>query len=403
MSLSRLLGFALALLTFVATLAASRDARCDPAGPRAYPLYVLAVDTDDADDQSEALTGALRSRVRGASGWSLSETTLTLSMLTAALKCPKIPDPACLVKIGDQLKADRFVWGTMQKVPGNMVKVDLHLWARGKPDVTAGDSYTDNLKDQNDERLQRIAQRLFDRLTGSTSSGSLVVHAGDGGGIVMVDGQRRGSLEKGDATIELPSGTHAVEVRVQGYAWAKESVTITAGKEARLNVTLVAEGAPPSEPPSAGPSARKVAGWAAVGVGAALLIAGGVEAIVYLGKKSDQDNVDRTLFGGNDVCNPILPDPKDPRYPQAKQVTSAACSRSQDAKNVSTLGIIFGAAGAVATTVGLYLVLTDGGSSPTEKAGPKFEDRAAKATGPTMRLVPEISPRGQGLLLQGTF
>ena len=402
MSLSRLLGFALALLSFVVTLAASRDARCDPAGPRAYPLYVLAVDTDDADDQSEALTGALRSRVRGAPGWSLSETTLTLSMLTAALKCPKVPDAACLVKIGDQLKADRFMWGTLQKVPGNMVKVDLHLWARGKADVTATDSYTENLKDQNDERLQRVAQRLFDRLTGGASSGSLVIRAGDAGGVVMVDGQRKGALEKGEATLDLPAGTHAIEVRVPGFAWAKESVTITAGKEARVTVSLVAEGAPPGEPASAGPSGRKVAGWAAVGVGAALLIAGGVEGIVYLGKKSDQDNVDRTLFGGSDVCAPTLPDPKDPRYAQAKQVTSEACSRSQDAKNVSTLGIIFGAAGVVATSVGLYLVLTDGGSS-SEKSGPKFEDRAAKASGLKVRLVPEVSPRGQGLLLQGTF
>ncbi len=401
MSLPRLLGFALALLSFVATFAVARDARCDPAGPRAYPLYVLAVDTDDADDQSEALTGALRSRVRGAQGWSLAETTLTLSMLTAALKCPKVPDAACLVKIGDQLKADRFVWGTLQKAPGNMVKVDLHLWARGKAEITAGDTYTENLKDQNDERLQRVAQRLFDRLTGSASAGSLVVRAGDAGGVVLVDGQRRAALDKGEATFDLPAGTHAVEVRVQGYAPSKDSVTIAAGKESRLTVSLVAEGATPGETtPSVGPSGRKVAGWAAVGVGAALLIAGGVEGIVYLGKKSDQDNVDKSLFGGSDVCNPILPDPKDPRYAAAKQTTSEACTRSQDAKKVSTLAFVFGAAGAVATAVGLYLVLTDGGSS--EKSGPKFEDRT-KSAGPKMRLVPEISPVAQGLLLQGTF
>ena len=402
MSAPRLLGFALALLSVVATLLVARDARCDPAGPRAYPVYVLAVDTDDADDQGEALTGALRSKVRGAQGWSLSETTVTLSMLTAALKCPKVPDAACLVKIGDQLKADRFIWGTLQKVPGNMVKVDLRLWARGKPETTATDSYSDNLKDQNDERLQRVAQRLFERLTGAVSSGSLVVHAGDGAGQVMVDGQRRAALEKGEATVELTAGTHTIEVRVQGYAVSRDTVTIIAGKEARLNVNLTsAEGPPAVTPASSGPSGRKVGGWAAIGIGAALLVAGGIEGIVYLGKKSDQDNVDRSLFGGNDVCNPILPDPKDARYALAKQTTADACSRSDDAKKVSTLGIIFGATGAVAMAAGLYLVLTDGGSS--EKGPVKFEDRAAKNDGLKVRIAPELSPHTQGFLLQGTF
>jgi PEGA domain len=404
MSLPRLFGFALALLTFVATVVAPRDARCDPAGPRAYPVYVLAIDTDDADDQSEALTGALRSRVRGAPGWSLSETTLTLTMLTAALRCPKVPDAQCLVKIGDQLKADRYVWGTMQKVPGNMVKVDLHLWARNKPaETNASDSYTENLKDQNDERLQRVAQRLFDRLTGSTSGGSLVVHAGDGGGVVMVDGQRRAALEKGDATIDLPAGTHAVEVRVPGYAWSKESVTISAGKEARLTVSLVAEGGPSGETgPSTGTSGRKIAGWAAVGVGAALLIAGGVEGIVYLGKKSDQDS-DGALFSGNACTNPVFPAPTNSGYARAVQAAKDSCKRYDDAKSVSALGWIFGAAGAVATSVGLYLVLSDPGPSSAEKSAPKFEDRAAKNSGPKMLLVPEISPAAQGLWLQGTF
>ena len=129
MRVARLLAFAVVL----SSLFGFRVVLADPPGPRAYPLYVLALDTDDVEDQAEALTGALRSRVRAAPGWSLNDTTVTLSMLTAALKCPRYPDAACLAKIAEQLKADRFVWGTMQKAPGNAVKVDLHLWARNKP------------------------------------------------------------------------------------------------------------------------------------------------------------------------------------------------------------------------------------------------------------------------------
>ncbi len=405
MSVRRFLGFALALLSFVAILAGARDARGEAPGPRSYPLFVLAVDTEDADDQAEALTGALRSRVRGAQGWSLAETTVTLSMLTAALKCQRVPDAACLTRIGDQLRADRFVWGSMQKAPGNTVKVELHLWLRGKAETIASDSYTDNLKDQNDERLQRVAQRLFDRLTGANGAGSLVVHAGDASGAVFVDGQKRGNLERGEATLDLPAGTHVVEVRANGFAPSKDNVTIGGGKEARLTVTLTpTAAAPPGDAGgAAGPNMRKVGGWITLGVGAALLVASTAEAIAWANNKSQAESDVKPslgLFGGS-VCSPTLPAPSDPSYPAAVAATSNACKKSDELKRTSTLAVVFGAAGAVATGVGLYLILTDGSSS--EKKAPKFEDRAGKNDGPKIRLVPSISPVAQGMVLEGAF
>src|ERR1700679_3939873 len=85
----------------------SRPARAQLARPQG--IHVLDIDSDDADDQAEALTGALRSRVRAAPGWLLLDATQSLSMLTAALRCPQHPDAACLQRIGDQLKSDRFL------------------------------------------------------------------------------------------------------------------------------------------------------------------------------------------------------------------------------------------------------------------------------------------------------
>src|SRR5215475_7074308 len=135
MSLPRFALMAFAL-TFLFVVLGGRDARADAPGPRAYPVYVLAIDTDDAEDQADALTGALRSRVRSAPGWSLQETTHALGMLTTALRCPARPDAACLQKIGDQLRTDRFLWGFLTKAAGNQVTAELHLWARGKPDAS---------------------------------------------------------------------------------------------------------------------------------------------------------------------------------------------------------------------------------------------------------------------------
>jgi hypothetical protein len=393
---SRLLALAVAILGFVLF---ARDARAEPPGPRAYPVYVLALDTEDTEDQAEALTGALRSRVRIAQGWSLSETTVTLSMLTAALKCPKVPDPPCLTKISEQLKADRFIWGALSKSPGNTVRADIHLWQRNKPEQTATETYTDNLKDQNDERLGRVAQHLFEKLTGSVSSGTLGVHAGDGAGLVFVDGQRRAALDKGDASVELPAGSHLVEVRVQGFAPSRDTVNIVAGKEARLAVNLVPGGEATERGTSSGPSGRRVGGWAAVGLGSAFLITAGVEAIVWAGKQSDQRDKLALLPQGAPACDFAT---KYPTAPQAqKDAAASACDNSDGAKKVSTLGIVFGAAGAVAVGIGMYLLLSDPGSS----AEPKFEDRtqAKRVTKPTIRLVPEVSPRTQGVLFEGTF
>src|SRR6516164_8095028 len=99
------------LITSVLAPFASSPARAEPPNGRATPVYILTLWTDDSDDQADALTQALRSRVRQASGWSLLETNQSFETLSIALKCPSKPDPPCLQRIGDQLHADHYVWG----------------------------------------------------------------------------------------------------------------------------------------------------------------------------------------------------------------------------------------------------------------------------------------------------
>ena len=84
-------------------LSMPRPAFAEAPGPRTPPVHVLGIDSDDAEDQADALTGALRSRIRSAPGWSLQETQHALGMLTAALRCPPKPDQPCLQRIADQL------------------------------------------------------------------------------------------------------------------------------------------------------------------------------------------------------------------------------------------------------------------------------------------------------------
>jgi hypothetical protein len=389
----RLFGLAIALMVLVGL---AGDAKAEPPGPRVYPVYVLTLDTDDVEDQAEALTGALRSRVRAAPGWSLSETPVTLSMLTAALKCPRVPDALCLSRIAEQIRADRFVWGMMSRGPGNTVRADLHLWSRNKPETHTAESYSDNLRDQNDDRLGRVAQRLFERLTGTVSNGTLVVKAGDGAGVVLVDGQRRAILEQGTASVDLMPGSHVVEVRVQGFVPATKEANVVAGKEMRVALTLKPVADEPDAVAAAtvaqGWNGRKVAGWGAVGIGGALLVASAVEATVWLGKKSDGE-MPRTATDTwkGDACNPTWSS-------DLGANASRACDLSTSAKNVSTLAWAFGAGGAAALAIGIYLVATDANASPAAK----FEDRTA-ARSPNVRVVPALSPATQGLFLTGAF
>src|SRR3954453_9864142 len=79
-------------------------------------VHVIELDSDDAsEDQAEALTAAMRQRVRNAPMLQLSESNQSLAMLLPALKCPTRPDSACLQRIGDQLKTDRFFWVNVVK------------------------------------------------------------------------------------------------------------------------------------------------------------------------------------------------------------------------------------------------------------------------------------------------
>src|SRR5262249_43586159 len=107
----------LALLGLViAMVVGPRRAAADASTAHSVPVAVITFDSDDADEQAEALTGALRSRIRASHGWSLADAPQSLGMLTAALRCPGKPLTAeCQAKVADQIKAERFVFGYVSR------------------------------------------------------------------------------------------------------------------------------------------------------------------------------------------------------------------------------------------------------------------------------------------------
>jgi len=395
------------LALVLAMLALGSSAQAQTTKPQS--LHILEIDSDDADDQAEALTLALRSRARSAPGWILLDTTQSLSMMTAALRCPQRPDPACLQRIADLLKTDRFIWGVMtrQGAGPHQVAVELHLWARGKPDVVVRETYSDNLKDQGDDNLRKIASRSFDRLTGGPST-TITVHAGTADGTVTVDGDQSFPLKQGVATFLLIAGAHTIEVKAPGFLPAQQNIVANGLATQDVNVELSVE--PPPPPPQTPTSPRKLVMWGTLVTGGALLVAGGVLAIVFEAERATLNNdrannynitippgpPPRGMTGGA-IQNPCLPFAMQPYYVPMEDASflSSACSAKTTAQAVLVPEIVTLAAGGALATAGIVLLATNHKKPPPD---------GAPTTGlRDIRVVPSMGPGGASIGLSASF
>jgi hypothetical protein len=368
----------------------------------ASSVYVLSLVTDDSDDQADALTQALRSQVRATPGWTLLETPQSFETLAIALRCPAKPDAPCLQRIGEQLHANQYIWGSVAKQGPGHLQVEVHLWIRGKSPADASESFSEALKDASESPVRAMATRLFEQLTGAHTTGTIVVHAGTGTGTVWVDGVEREPLVAGAARLSVPAGEHTVAVRVPGLRAPAQATTVSGGDERSLEFSLAplapqptasgvasapVEATEPTPPPSVSPNhTRAIIGYSAIAVGAGFLVGAGIEGARWFSDKNASDR-DRLAVPSSvtDVCNYASPQAAD------------ACDKSRDAKNVSTLAWVFAAAGVVLAGTGTWLVVADAnsGSSPRE--------RTQTARRPRFEVIPSVSPRAQSLDVRFQF
>lgn len=374
-------GFALLALLLLTVLALPRVAHADQPGAHTVPVAVLAFDSEDAEEQADAITGAVRSRIRAAQGWSLIETTQSLGMLTAAMKCPSRPPPECQQKIAEQIKAERYIWGFVSKGPtAGQVTAEIHLYQKGKADTVLKEAYADNLKDSNDDTLRKIAARIVERL-GGTAVGVVVVHSADQSGEVIIDGEKHVPLDKGAARIELAAGGHSIEVAPTTGSPVKRNVVVTAGRETVVEFT----GTGTSEPPAEGSKSktRKIIGGVSMAVGGAL---GGIAVyslVNYLGLQSD----------GEDRAAKV--EKRSP--PQAcKEYDERCASIDKDSKTASGLAWGLGGAAVVAIGFGAYMFFSEPSSSSSTTT-------AATPPKPKTRVVPTVGSGTGGLLVVGSF
>jgi hypothetical protein len=345
--------WAMATTAAAALLCGGAPARAAEPGPDTLPINVIAIQTDSADDQAEALTKALRGAVRQMPGWSLGEGDYSLEVLTLSLKCPEPPDANCQSRIADQIKADRYVWGTLKKKDkkSGMVIGQLNLWVRGKGTSKWPLEYSANLTDQNDDSLKRLAKEAIDNLTGGPPKGGIHVRAGNVAGQVFVDGQPIGALKNGEGTFMVPSGSHKVTVKAVGYADTESQVVVKpTGAPLELTLTLMATG---DRTPM---NWRKVGGFTALGLGVAAAAVGFASMAQV---KSAQDALGNKDSGPASM-EPLSVDLCDDAH-AAKYGLASACSKG---KTFQTVQIAMFPLAAVLGGVGIYLVATSGKSAP---------------------------------------
>lgn len=380
----------IALLSLLfAVVALPRSARADSPGTHTVSVAVLAFDSEDAEDQADALTGALRSRIRAAQGWSLLETTQSLGMLAAAMKCPTKPlSLDCQQKIGEQIKAERYIYGYVTKGPQTgQVTAEVHLYQKNKQETVVKESYADNLKDQNDDTLRKIAQRILDRLGGNTVGVVVVkVEGATEGGEVVVDGDKRVPLVGGTARIDLAPGSHSIEV-TSGSATTKRTIVVNAGKETLVEVSSTITAEPPKEGEKSGFPTRKVIGGLLMTAGA---VAGTIAVINLVGylDATSADWPERQGFWEPSGCN-------NGAYigsgvqAEFRQAAIERCEKHDQAQTHSAIAWATGPAAVILLGAGAYLFFSSGGRERGEAPKPVRTTR--------------VTPTLGGLSISGTF
>ena len=362
-------------LALSASMFTTAPAQAAEPGKDTLPIHVISVQTLDADDQAEALTKALRQAVRSMPGWSQAEGDYSLEVLSLSLKCPDPPDAGCQSRIADQIRADRYVWGTLSKAKGGKVVGELSFWVRGKGTTSYKLDYSANLTEAQEESLKKVAMDAIMKLTDGPPKGEVKVSAGGIAGQVFVDGQPLGALTGGQGTFFVPSGKHELIVKAPGYADMVSEVTVKPTSPTDVTVVPVAVG---EKKPT---NWRRIGGFAALGAGVGFGAVGVVGTAQVRSLNSDATYTGfrqryATTVNVCDVANGPEPSTihaigggpmnlNDLTVDEKKTVKDTYCGPGNTAE---LLQLVFYPLAAVAAGAGVFLIATSGTRSKEKPA-----------------------------------
>lgn len=369
-------------------------------------IQVLALYSEDANDQAHALTVALKNAIRHSGKYDLDEGDYSLEVLALALGCSQPPDAGCQDSIAKKIGSNRYIWGTMS-LSGNDVVTDLYLWESGSVARQTRLKYTANLTTAADDLLRLIASRATNELFAGTPSkgarrGLLVVTAGTVNGLVFVDDEPAGPIRNGYAELMVRVGRRRIAVEAHGYERSHGSVIVHGDgpSDIALQPERIHEDNFASESygdtrdrdgeEDEGASRKSTAGaWAAVGAGA-LMVGGGVYSAIQV-RKIDQDaGYARYRAGLHPDQNACVEASRGTQVPGASPASdvSRLCDRSRTFEALQY--VLFGL-GTVSAGAGVIMLLSGGDDGVKE-------ERSARVQ-PTVN----VGPTGARVQLSLTF
>jgi len=144
----------------------------------------------------------------------------------------------CMAAIGNDLAADRLLFGKIEK-RGNGYQVSLKLLNIGTKAFEKSVSDIVPFTEATGANLASWGKRLYAKLTGVTDQGTLVIKANVDRGTVYVDNQVKGNLSGGQARIAgLPEGKYKVAIEAEGHLRYEANVDVGAGGETVHNAEL---------------------------------------------------------------------------------------------------------------------------------------------------------------------
>jgi hypothetical protein len=354
------LAFAASAISLVTVAPA---AHADPAGPDVVPVAVLAVKSDEALDQAEAFTAALRTAVTNSKGWSLGQADQSLEFLALKMKCIEPIDAACETRIADVIKADRVLWSVIEFDKSKQEVVGtLNFFARGRGTSSTEVRFSARATDA--AALREASAALFEKVSGGAPRGGINVSTGGVAAQLYVDEKPVGAVPADGATYQLSVGRHTVTLKAPGYEDATSQVQVQPLGTVEATFTLTATERRGSI------DGRMVGGFGALGIGIAAGAVGAWAAVDVNGIRGDTGyRAYRDQFTTTDDVCQAARDNQAPRVsnPAASDAASvsALCDRASRDELLQAVGF---PVAAIAAGIGGYLLGTSSLGKASDEA-----------------------------------
>ena len=360
-----------------AVIACSTPCFAEPPGQYIVPVQVTRIKTTQSDAQADALTTVTASELADLPGWSRATIDPKLveiygdpysyEKLTSKKSCPNPPDTACFTRLADEMRTDRFIWGSIEK-QGSLAIGELRFWQRGYEEQRVALRYNAKLTDATSTELHGIVRSALMTLTGGKPTGTIVIKAGNVDGEVFIDDERTGTVSKGSASIRIAVGEHKILIRAPGYSSMTGTLIVEVGSAVDFVVEPVATTTSSSTvhhedraKPTNG-NIRKIAAYSAIGGGGALLLGGLAFSLNINGMNNNADYDQFRKQTSGDVC--------DAAKSQGEHLVEDICKR---AGTYGALQYVFYGLGIGAIGVGSYLLFTSPSAEKKSTAQGRIE------------------------------